>query len=156
MAGGKLAFYYLLQLKQLMLYLNFYVCMQVSSSMALVSDESSVSIVDPKHAQFLAGSLRVVSMAAKFCPGILTPSRLTLLLKILLHPEIKRKKLFVVLKNAAMCLQTVPGVLNSINKKTNDFDGSEAATKALLLSASDGLCQIILGDFLSEDSREVR
>ena len=123
--------------------------------MALVTDES-VSNVDPKHAKFLAGSLRVISMAAKFCPNILTPSRLTLLLKILQHPEIKRKKLFLVLKNTALCLQTVPSVLNSINKKTNDFDGSEAATKTLLSSASDGLCQIILGDFMSESSSDVR
>ena len=101
----------------------------------------------------LAGALRVVAMAAQFSKAILSPSRLNTVLNILLHPAVKHNMLFPVVLAAAQCLQSVSDDLSPASPTpAADRDGSAAATRALLLDATEGICTLLVGDFVQEES----
>ena len=99
-------------------------------------------------------------MAARFsCSEVMAPHRLNTVVRILHCEVMRQRKLFAVLRAAAVCLQTIPGALVMANcpaAALSDADGSLAATRSLLLSASEALCAVILGDFVGDDSAATR
>jgi hypothetical protein len=124
----------------------------LSSKALSVSPDSEVADVSVA-VRDLAGALRVVAMAAKFCPSMLSPSRLNTVLKILLHPAVKQNMMFPVVMASAQCLQSLPSDFSPTSLSAgSDTDGSIAATRALLLDATEGICLLLVGDFIREDS----
>jgi hypothetical protein len=100
-------------------------------------------------------------MAAKFCPSVLSASRLNTVLTILLHPAVKRDMLFPVVLAAAQCLQSLPAessptssniTTTASSRSEGNNDGSVSAIRALLLDATEGICTVLVGDFVREDS----
>jgi hypothetical protein len=101
----------------------------------------------------LAGALRVVAMAATSCPAVLPADKLGTVLTVLLHPAVRRRMLFPVALGCAQCLQSLPAGLCPASAAAGaDADGSVAAVRSLVLGASEGLCLLLVGDYVQEDS----
>ena len=138
---------------------QFYYCLQTNalSSKALISREGAEesALLDARNAERdLAGALRVIAMAAKFCPAILSPSRLNTVLSILLHSYVRANMMFPVVSASAQCLQNLgPEFTPTAGSAPTDDDGSVAATRALLTDATEGICTLLVGDFIKEDSK---
>lgn len=129
---------------------------QVSSlsAVALISRSDATSSTEAATAEKnLAGALRVVAMVAKFCPTILSPSKLNTVLSVLLSPVVKQKMLFPIVLAGAQCIQSLSADLSPTSLAASpDQDGTIAATRALLLDSTEGICSLLVGDFVLEDS----